>query len=317
MRATSAPDERALGQNAVNAGGNALVIFGPHALATMACVFSVAMFVVILGGSLGMATEILVGRKVGAGDMDAAYHLPLRSVRRGLAAVCVAAVPMAFSGPIVLRWLNPDPAVFYGGSALLLLGLALEPGRVFNLVVGSALRATGDSRVPFLLTSLSMWGLWIPLSWLLGLRLGLGLPGFWLAMIADEWVRGVVLYLRGPSARFPIRSRTMTARLRPLAFTGSIAELPKPSASAALVSSPVLPVTGSRGPHVSPFLTWRSAHEDILDLALHAKSGLAVRARAGAPRAGGARPDAPHRAAGGGPARRRLERRQLPGGPQR
>ncbi len=169
---------------------------GPMALATMACVFSVAMFVIILGGSLGMATEILVGRAVGQGDFEWAYRLPLRSLKRGFLVVCTAVVPVAFAGPFLLRWLNPEPAVVWGGAALLLMGLVLEPGRVFNLVVGSALRATGDSRTPFLLGLVSMWGVWIPLSWLLGLRLGLGLPGFWLAMIADEWLRGIVLHLR-------------------------------------------------------------------------------------------------------------------------
>jgi putative MATE family efflux protein len=169
---------------------------GPTALATMACVMSVAMFVVILGGSLGMATEILVGRQVGTGDFEGAYRLPLRSLRRGFAVVCAAVVPVAFAGPLLLGWLSTEPAVVWGGAALLLMNLVLEPGRVFNLVVGSALRATGDSRTPFLLTALSMWGVWIPLSWLLGLRLGLGLPGFWLAMIADEWLRGVVLHAR-------------------------------------------------------------------------------------------------------------------------
>jgi len=169
---------------------------GPAALATMACVFSVVMFVVILGGSLGMATEILVGRQVGAGDLEGAYRLPLRALRPGFLVVCAAVVPIAFAGPILLGWLSPEPAVVWGGAALLLMNVALEPGRVFNLVVGSALRATGDARTPFLLGMLSLWLVWIPLSWLLGLRLGLGLPGFWLAMIADEWLRGIVLYAR-------------------------------------------------------------------------------------------------------------------------
>jgi putative MATE family efflux protein len=169
---------------------------GPVALATMACVFSVAMFVIILGGSIGLASEIMVGRHVGAGDFDAADRTLLRSLRWGFLVASAAAVPVAFAGPIALRWLNPDPAVVYGGAALLLMHIVLEPGRVFNLVVGGSLRATGDARAPVLIGLVSLVVIWIPLSWLLGLRLGLGLPGFWLAMIADEWLRGVVLYLR-------------------------------------------------------------------------------------------------------------------------
>jgi putative MATE family efflux protein len=169
---------------------------GDVALATMACVFSVAMFAIIFGGSIGQATEIMVGRQVGAGDFDGAYHTLLRSLRRGFLLASVAVVPVAFAGPVLLRWLNPNPAVVYGGAALLLMHLALEPGRVFNLVVGASLRATGDARVPVLIGLVSLVVVWIPLSWLLGLKAGLGLPGFWLAMIADEWLRGILLYVR-------------------------------------------------------------------------------------------------------------------------
>ena len=83
---------------------------GPAALETMACVFSVAMLVVILGSSLGMATEIVVGRQVGTGELDEADRTLLRALRRGFLVVCVAVVPLSFAGPVLLRWLNPKPA---------------------------------------------------------------------------------------------------------------------------------------------------------------------------------------------------------------
>ncbi len=184
---------------------------GPVALATMACVFSVAMFVIILGHSVGLATEIMVGRQVGAGDFEAVYHTLLRSLRWGFFIVSGAVVHVAFAGPVALRWLNPDPAVVYGGAALLLMHLALEPGRVFNVVVGGSLRATGDARTPVLIGTASLVAVWIPLSWLLGLRLGLGLPGFWIAMTVDEWLRGLLLYLRWRRRRWLPHARRSKA----------------------------------------------------------------------------------------------------------
>ena len=76
------------------------------------------------------------------------------------------------------------------------MGLLLEPGRVFNVVVISALRATGDARFPVIIGLSCMWGLWVPLAWLLGLKLGLGLVGIWISMICDEWTRGLLMYHR-------------------------------------------------------------------------------------------------------------------------
>ena len=48
----------------------------------------------------------------------------------------------------------------------------------------------------------SMWGLAIPLGWYLGLHLGWGLIGIWLALAADEWTRGLAMYWRWKSRRW-------------------------------------------------------------------------------------------------------------------
>ena len=76
------------------------------------------------------------------------------------------------------------------------MGMLLEPGRVFNVLVSSALRATGDARFPVMIGVCSMSGWWVPLAWQLGLKLGLGLVGIWISMICDEWTRGLLMYHR-------------------------------------------------------------------------------------------------------------------------
>jgi Na+-driven multidrug efflux pump len=49
---------------------------------------------------------------------------------------------------------------------------------------------------------LSMWCVMVPLAWLLGLKLGLGLVGVWVALLADEWLRGLLMYRRWRSRRW-------------------------------------------------------------------------------------------------------------------
>lgn len=80
--------------------------------------------------------------------------------------------------------------------------MVLEPGRVFNIVVINALRATGDARFPLLLGVASMWGLWVPLAWLLAVEWQLGVAGVWLAMCCDEWLRGMLVYRRWKQRRW-------------------------------------------------------------------------------------------------------------------
>ena len=81
-------------------------------------------------------------------------------------------------------------------TQLFFVSLLLEPGRTFNIVVINSLRATGDARFPLLMGLISMWGIAIPLAWFLGLHLGWGLVGIWLAIAADEWTRGLSMYWR-------------------------------------------------------------------------------------------------------------------------
>jgi putative MATE family efflux protein len=175
---------------------------GPTALAVQSYVMQVSMWVILFGISVGFATEIRVGHLVGAGLFDEAYHGLLRSLRTGFALVCCGIIPLAALAPHILGRFSHDAAVVAGGAILLRMGLVLEPGRVCNIVVISALRATGDARFPLYMGLASMWGVWVPLAWLLGLKLGLGLPGVWIAMTADEWFRAAMMCSRWKRRRW-------------------------------------------------------------------------------------------------------------------
>lgn len=70
------------------------------------------------------------------------------------------------------------------------------------MIVISALNAAGDVRFPVYAGLVSMWGISIPLAYLLGIVCQLGIPGIWLAFIADEWLRGAVMILRWRSQKW-------------------------------------------------------------------------------------------------------------------
>lgn len=187
---------------------------GPTALATQSYTMQVGMWVVLFGISIGLGTELMIGRKVGAGAFDEAYHELFRSLRIGVILAICSSTLVGLFAPQLLRLFTSNPMVIAGGTVLLRIAIAIEPGRAFNLVVINSLRATGDSRFPLLVGIASMWGLWVPFSYVLGLWLGLGLPGIWFVMIVDEWLRGLVMYRRWKTRRWlthATRSRAQTA----------------------------------------------------------------------------------------------------------
>ena len=89
-----------------------------------------------------------------------------------------------------------DPEIIAVGASIFLLSIVLEPGRTFNIVIINSLRAAGDARFPVLMGVLSMWGVSVPLAYVLGVHFGIGLFGVWIAFAVDEWLRGVIMLLR-------------------------------------------------------------------------------------------------------------------------
>lgn len=180
-----------------------VALMGDKALATQSFFFQICLFILLFGLSIGLGTEILVGHLVGAGKFEQAYRQLLRSLRLGLLVTAAVVIPAALGGGRYLMSLFTDDAQIVAlAGQLFLVSLVLEPGRTFNIVVINSLRATGDARFPLMMGLISMWGIAIPLAWFLGLHLGWGLIGIWLAFAADEWTRGLSMYWRWKSRRW-------------------------------------------------------------------------------------------------------------------
>ena len=175
---------------------------GSQSLAIQSYTLQIERVAMLFTFSIGLGTEILIGHLVGAGQLEEAYHRLLRSLRTGQILAVAIMLPIAAAGHILLGSFTHDAAIVSGGAVLLWLAVILEPGRVFNVVVISSLRATGDVWFPIQMAVLSMWCVWVPLAWFLGLRLGLGLPGVWVAMLTDEWLRGLLMQRRWKSRRW-------------------------------------------------------------------------------------------------------------------
>ncbi|CAM5552206.1 hypothetical protein BSAF29S_05310 [Bacillus safensis subsp. safensis] len=75
--------------------------------------------------------------------------------------------------------------------------IILEPGRSFNMVIINSLRAAGDAKFPVYMAIISMWGIGLPIAYLLGIQFEMGLIGVWISFIVDEWVRGIFMYWPG------------------------------------------------------------------------------------------------------------------------
>ena len=86
------------------------------------------------------------------------------------------------------------------------LSILLELGRATNIIVISSLNATGDVRFPFICGIIVMWIVSLPFSYLLGVYIGWGLVGVWIAYIIDEGLRAMLMYRRWHSRVWTTKS---------------------------------------------------------------------------------------------------------------
>lgn len=169
---------------------------GAESLAAITYTRQVQLLVILFAVAIGLGTEIYIGRMIGAGDFDRAFHEVLKSVRIGFVLAGGLSVVVAVFGASLLGLFSHTPAVIAAGALLLRLAVIYEPGRVLNIVIINALRATGDARFPVSVAAFSQWCISVPLCWLVGLKLGYGLTGIWVTMLVEEWVRGLIMYWR-------------------------------------------------------------------------------------------------------------------------
>jgi putative MATE family efflux protein len=169
---------------------------GPDALTASVYLSSLISFVQVLGFSVGQATMIQVGHLVGAGKDVQAYRFSMRSHWLAMALNGTVCVIFVIFSRQLLGIFTDNPAIIAIGMSVFLVDLFLEPGRPWNMVVATALRASGDVVWPVIVSILSLWGVCVPLAFLLGSVLGFGLPGVYAAYAADEYVRGLLMFVR-------------------------------------------------------------------------------------------------------------------------
>jgi putative MATE family efflux protein len=169
---------------------------GTVALTTYGTLMAVLRYIFMPGSSIGAATQILVGYLVGARRYGEATSRVYRYFATGFVISLVLVVALQVLHRPILGLFSRDPQVVALAASALLVAVVHEPGRNLNTIVIPGLKGAGDVRFAVSVGVASMWGLGVPGAWLLGVRLGLGVVGVWVAMAAEEWIRGIAMLLR-------------------------------------------------------------------------------------------------------------------------
>ncbi|MGE5580529.1 MAG: MATE family efflux transporter [Bacillota bacterium] len=143
-----------------------------------------------------IAATSLVGQAIGARN-------PRLAQRSSRELVIIAACITALTGGIMflfprqlLALLTNDASVITLGALYLRLMATAQIPQQLSGVLSGALRGNGDTRTPMYVAATGLWGIRLPLAYVLAFPMKMGIAGVWIAMTADLYVRSLLIAVR-------------------------------------------------------------------------------------------------------------------------
>jgi Na+-driven multidrug efflux pump len=146
--------------------------------------------------ALNMTAAVLVGQNLGAGKPDHAAQLGWRISFAGAALFSLIAAVIFFMAEPCAALLSKDPLVVAETARYLKLNMLSEPFMALSMILGGGLQGAGDMRGSMMVIVVGMWFIRLPLAVVLGLLLGYGAPGVWMAMVISMIVQGMLMAVR-------------------------------------------------------------------------------------------------------------------------
>ncbi len=167
---------------------------GAVAIAANSFAIIAESFVYMPGYGMGDSATTLVGQSLGAGRKELARSFSRITLALGVGMMSFMAVIMYAFAPQIMALLSVDPDVVALGARCLRLEAFAEAGYAASIVAYAACVGAGDTKVPTALNFISVWLVRICLALVLVPRHGL--MGYWMAMLVELNVRGLLMVLR-------------------------------------------------------------------------------------------------------------------------
>jgi len=176
--------------------------FGTVALASHHITITAESLSYMPGFGFAAAATTLVGQSLGAKREDLADKFSRITTIIGVASMAVfGGVLFAAAKPIV-GFFTPDTAVIELGATLLRIIAVVQPMYALFIVLTGVMRGAGDTKMPFYITLVCMWGIRIVGGYIWINCFSGGIAGVWVIVSADLVARGAASLLRYISGKW-------------------------------------------------------------------------------------------------------------------
>ena len=177
--------------------------FGTYAIAANAVGNVIAGFQLMAGMADSLAMVTVVSRCVGAGDYEQAKYYTIKVLVMAYMCIIVTVLFTFAVLPLVMKAYGLSYEAQSAAEKILMLhGIAASTIWPVAFTLPCTFRAAGDVKYSMIVSICTMWICRIVFSYVLGKYMGMGVFGVWVAMIMDQFVRGVLFIRRYLSGRW-------------------------------------------------------------------------------------------------------------------
>ncbi|MEF2966464.1 MATE family efflux transporter [Paenibacillus sp. M1] len=174
-----------------------IVSLGTYAIATNAITGSLSMVFQIPASALSLTIVTVVGQCIGRGNIaDARKFIKSFLILGSASLLLIGLILMPLFRPLVSIFNPPAEIVDDIFLVLLINTIAQVPLWSISFILPSGLRAAGDSKFTSMTSMMTMWLFRVIMGYVLGIILGFGILGVWLAMNFEWGVRGALFLWR-------------------------------------------------------------------------------------------------------------------------
>ena len=179
-----------------------VLIYGTVSYAAHQVGLSIESLSFLPGYGFAIAAATMVGQSIGAGKYTRAKLENWEANRMAAFIMSGMGLIFFFFPYVLLRAFTSDEAVIDLGTLFLKIVALLQVPLALTMVLAGSLRGAGDTRFIMIATMIGMWGVRIPIAFVMGYWLTMGVFYVWLAMIADWTVRMGLMLWRYRSERW-------------------------------------------------------------------------------------------------------------------
>lgn len=173
-----------------------IVLLGTRTFAAHQIAGSIEVFSFMIANGFATAVTVLVGQQLGANQYHEAKQYAKLSMVLGIGLMTIVGVFLFFIGGWVGHFFTSDPQVIGQIRVALQIDAFIQPVLAVVLILTGVFNGGSNTKYPMYITTIGIWGLRTVFVYLLGITLGWGIAGIWIAIGLDNIFRAIFLWIR-------------------------------------------------------------------------------------------------------------------------